>query len=239
MLLHDGAHLSACISFVEAQSGNLLLKAGKKVENIRHRWVLMSLKDGNPRLEETKGLSEETPAWSSAKLSDPRAAPIVECFSRDINAKRLADGMIVKEFLVQRLVPLQAHSRTLWYYQSGGDELRLRSQDLSTEELNRSVATLLGGDPGDLPDALGPLYRLDDRADLIIALPVFDKRGLFLAKDSGPVKVSSDDTFGGGDSEKTVNGCPASAHLPSHAVLLRELEDDDAAGEVSAVISLR
>ncbi|KAE8808774.1 hypothetical protein D1007_14867 [Hordeum vulgare] len=34
--LHDDAHLSACISFIADQGGNLLLKAGKKVETFRH-----------------------------------------------------------------------------------------------------------------------------------------------------------------------------------------------------------
>ncbi|KAE8779017.1 hypothetical protein D1007_47995 [Hordeum vulgare] len=78
-----------------AEGSNLLLKAGKKVENFRHRWVLMSLKEANPGLEMLKGLPEKTSAWSSAKLSDPRAAPILERFSRDISAKRLTGGMIV------------------------------------------------------------------------------------------------------------------------------------------------
>ncbi|KAE8812374.1 hypothetical protein D1007_10739 [Hordeum vulgare] len=116
MCLHDDAHLSACVSFIAAQSGNLLLKVGKKVENFIHCRVLMSLKDANPRLEEPKGQPEKTSAWSVAKLSNPRAAPILERFSRDISAKRLTGGMIVKEFLAQRLLPLQAHSRPLWDY---------------------------------------------------------------------------------------------------------------------------
>ncbi|KAE8779400.1 hypothetical protein D1007_47613 [Hordeum vulgare] len=103
--------------------------------------------------------------------------------------------------------------------------------------MNRVMATLLGGDPGDLPEDLGPSYRLDDRADLIAALPVFDERGLFPAEGSGPVEVSSDDTFGGEHSEKTTGDCPTSAPLPSQAVLLRELEDDDVTGEVSLVRS--
>ncbi|KAE8780199.1 hypothetical protein D1007_46688 [Hordeum vulgare] len=97
--LQDGAHLSACVSFVEAQGGNFLTKAGKKLENLRHRWVLMSLKDTNPWLEVPKGLSEKSSAWSSTKLSDPRTMPIPERFSRDISAKRLTGGMIVKKFL--------------------------------------------------------------------------------------------------------------------------------------------
>ncbi|KAE8818275.1 hypothetical protein D1007_03905 [Hordeum vulgare] len=96
-----------------AESGNLLLKAGKKVENFTHHCVLMSIKDANPWLEEPKGLPEKTSAWSSAKPSDPRAEPILERFSHDISSKRLTSGMIVKEFLAQRLAPLQAHSRPL------------------------------------------------------------------------------------------------------------------------------
>ncbi|KAI5012382.1 hypothetical protein ZWY2020_024516 [Hordeum vulgare] len=199
MRLHDGTHLFACISFMAAQSGNLLLKASKKVENFRQHWVLMSLKDADPRLEEPKGLSEKPSAWSSAKLSDPRVVPIMEPFSRDISAKRLIGGMIVKGFLPQRLAPIQAHSKLIWDYHAGDDKLRLLSQDLPTKKKSRVVAILMGGDPGDLPEALGPLYHLDDRADVIFGLPVFDERGLLPIEGSAPVEVSSGDTFGEGD----------------------------------------
>lgn len=196
--LHDGAHLSACVSFVAAQSGNVLLKAGKKVENFRHRWVLMCLKDANPRLEEPKGLPEKTSAWSSAKLSDPRVVPVLEPFCRDISAKRLTRGVIAKEFLAQRLAPLQAHSRPPWEYRAGDDEFRLRSRDLPAEDLGRVLAIRLGGDPSDLPDALGLLYHRDDRTDLVAAMPIFNERGLLQAEGSGPVEVSSGDTSGEG-----------------------------------------
>ena len=84
----------------------MLFKAGKKVENFRNRWVFLDLKSSNPRLELPKGLPEKIPAWSSVKLSDPRAKPILERVLRDISARKLTGGMIVKEFLVQRLVPL-------------------------------------------------------------------------------------------------------------------------------------
>ncbi|KAE8797759.1 hypothetical protein D1007_27037 [Hordeum vulgare] len=199
----------------------------------------MSLKDANPRLEVPKGLPEKTSVWSSAKVSDPRAVPILERFSRDISAKRLTGGMIVKEFLAQRLVPLHAHSRPMWDYQLGDNKLRLRSQDLPIGELNKVVVTLMGSDPGDMPEALGPLYRLDDRVDLIAVLPVFDERGLFPVEGPGPVEVSSDNTFGGEDSEKTVDDCLTRAPPLSHVVLLCEVEDDDVTGQVSAVISSR
>ncbi|KAI5006806.1 hypothetical protein ZWY2020_034049 [Hordeum vulgare] len=192
--LHDNAHLSACVSFVAAQRGNVLLKAGKTVQNFRHCWVHMCLKDANPRVEEPKELPENTSAWSSTKLFDPRVVPVLERFSRDISAKRLTGGMIVKEFLEQCLVPLEAHSRPLWEYRAGNDELRLRSWELTIEDLSRVLAILLGGDPGELPEAVGPLCRHDDRANLVAAMPVFNEWGLLLAEGSGPVEVSSGDT---------------------------------------------
>ncbi|KAE8774162.1 hypothetical protein D1007_53496 [Hordeum vulgare] len=164
----------------------------------------MSLKYANPRLEEPKGLSEKTSAWNSGKLSGPRVVPILERFSRDINTRRLTSRMIVKESLAQRLTPLQDHSSPPWDYRAGNDELRLRSEDLPSEELNRVVAILLGSDPGDLPEALDLLYHLDDWADLIVMLPVFDERGLFPAKGSGLVEVSSGDTSGREGSENIV-----------------------------------
>ncbi|KAE8775653.1 hypothetical protein D1007_51823 [Hordeum vulgare] len=199
--LHDDAHSSACVSYVAAQSSNMLLKVGKKVENLRQGWVLMSLEDAKPQLEEPKGLPEKTSAWSSAKLSDPRVAPVLECFSRDIKTRRLTGGMIVKEYLAQRLEPLQVHSKPQWDYRAGDDELRLWSQDLPTEELSRVMAIFLGGDPSDPTEALGPLYHLDDRADVIAGLAVFNERGFLAAEGSGLVEVSCGDTSGKGEKE--------------------------------------
>ncbi|KAE8782358.1 hypothetical protein D1007_44276 [Hordeum vulgare] len=87
----------------------------------------MGLTDANPRMEEPKGLPEKTSTWSSTKISNPPTVPILERFSRDISARWLTGGMIVKEFLAQRLAPLQAHSRTPRDYRAGDDELRLWS----------------------------------------------------------------------------------------------------------------
>ncbi|KAE8775611.1 hypothetical protein D1007_51876 [Hordeum vulgare] len=136
--------------------------------------------------------------------------------------------MIVKEFLAQCLALLQAHSSPLWEYRAGDDGLRLRSWDLPTEDLSRVVLILLASAPSDLPEALGPLYRRNDRADLVAMMLVFNELGLLPDEGSGPVEVSSGDPFAEGDSEKTIHDRPASVPLPSQYVLLRELEDDDA-----------
>ncbi|KAE8801505.1 hypothetical protein D1007_22889 [Hordeum vulgare] len=138
--------------------------------------------------------------------------------------------MIVKEFVAQCVAPLHAHSRPLWEYRAGDDELRLQSRDLPTEDLRRAMAILLGGDRGDLPETIDPLYQRDDRADLVAVMPVFKQRGILPAEDSGLVEVSSGDTSGEGDSEKTVDNRPTSVSLLSQFVLLRELEDHDATG---------
>ncbi|KAE8777545.1 hypothetical protein D1007_49656 [Hordeum vulgare] len=228
--LHDDAHLSACVSIVAAQSGNMLLMVGKKVDNFRHCWVHMFLKDANPRLEEPEELPEKTSPWSSANLSDPPVVPVLECFSCDISAKRLTGGMIVKKFLAQCLAPLQAHSRPVWEYRAGDDKLGLRYRDLPTEDLSRAVPIFLGGDPGDLTEALGPLYRRDSRVDLVAVMPIFNERGLLPVEGSGPVEVSSGDTSGEGDSGNTVDDRATSVPVLSQSVLLRELEDDDAIG---------
>ncbi|KAE8770315.1 hypothetical protein D1007_57958 [Hordeum vulgare] len=68
-----------------------------------------------------------TLGWRCRRGSDPRVGPILERFSRDISTKRLTGGMIVKEFLEQRLARLQAHSRPLWDYQLGDNKIRLQS----------------------------------------------------------------------------------------------------------------
>ncbi|KAE8775613.1 hypothetical protein D1007_51878 [Hordeum vulgare] len=199
----------------------------------------MSLKDANPRLEEPKQLPKKTSAWRSTKLSDPGAAPVLERFSHNINAKKLTGGMIMKEFPAQCLAPLEAHSGPLWEYRVGDDGLRLRSRDLPTEDLSRAVAILLGNELGDLPKALGPLYRRNDWADMVAAMYVFNELGLLPAEGSGLVEVSSDDTSGQGDWEKTVDDRPTSVPLPSQSVLLRELEDVDATGVTPTRISSR
>ena len=86
------------------------------------------------------------------------------------------------------------------------------------------MATMLGGDPVDLPEDLVPLYRLDDRADLIAVLPVFDERGLLPAEGSGPVEVSSSDTPVRGIRRRpsmTARRARLSCHMPPFCASLK------------------
>ncbi|KAE8773696.1 hypothetical protein D1007_54037 [Hordeum vulgare] len=111
------------------------------------------------------------------------------------------------------------------------------SRDISAKRLTGGI--LLGGDLGEHPDALGSLYRRDDRTNLVGTMPVFNERGLLPVVGSGPVEVSSGDTSGEGSSEKTVNDRTMSVPLPSQSVLLRELKDDGANDDTSNGTPLR
>jgi hypothetical protein len=39
--LHDPAQRSGCVSFTAVHKSNVLMRAGKKVENFRRRWVFI------------------------------------------------------------------------------------------------------------------------------------------------------------------------------------------------------
>ena len=69
----------------------------------------------------------------------------------------------MKEFLRERLAPLQSHMRPIWEFLGAANDIRLRSGSLTGEELDKAMNTLLEGEPGDLPEAYALLYRRADR----------------------------------------------------------------------------
>ena len=58
--------------------------------------------------------------------------------------------MLVREFLTRRLA-------LLWSLKGVEDDLRLRPDDLSSEELSKAMCTFLQKDPGVIPEAYLPL----------------------------------------------------------------------------------
>uniref|UniRef100_A0A453P9W4 Transposase (putative) gypsy type domain-containing protein n=1 Tax=Aegilops tauschii subsp. strangulata TaxID=200361 RepID=A0A453P9W4_AEGTS len=99
----------ACVSFVDVKDENICLKARNKVEGYRQRWVFMEARRVSLLLMTHAALSEQNPRWGHEKLDDPRAEPILERIAAHGDAK-LTGAMIIKEFLGQRIAPLQAHS---------------------------------------------------------------------------------------------------------------------------------
>jgi hypothetical protein len=80
-------------------------------ENFRRRWVFMDAKGLKARLELPTQLLEKLDRWVHENFSDPRAAPVLRRMTADLDARVLTGGMLVKEFLTQRLAPLQSHTR--------------------------------------------------------------------------------------------------------------------------------
>ena len=112
----------------------------------------------------------------------------------------MTGAMIAKEFMARRVAPLQARPRPLWKLGDEGDDLRLRLEALSDEELCSALRSLVGHGQGYPPDSFIPLYCRPDGAKVVAALPVFDGRGIVPPVPSNvpvrksPVDMSSDES---------------------------------------------
>nr|XP_020172929.1 dynactin subunit 1-like [Aegilops tauschii subsp. strangulata] len=121
--------------------------------------------------------------WARAKLSDDRAAPVLEKMNADLkpgNAKaaKLTGAMLLREFLMLRVAPLQARSRPLWTLGGEEDKLRLSPVALSDEELAVALRLLVGDDQEYPPSTIVPLFHRKDGAQVAAAMPTFGERGL-------------------------------------------------------------
>ena len=162
----------------------------------------MDAKCSHPRLVLPTEMPVSHEGWLRAKLTDPRATQVLDRMTADLKpddsrTAKLTGAMIAKEFMAQRVAPLQAHPRPLWKLGDEGDDLRLRPEPLSDEELRSTLCSLVGDDQGYLPDSFVPLFRRSDGAEAAAAMPVFDGRGLVLPAPTHvlvattPVDVSS------------------------------------------------
>jgi hypothetical protein len=112
------------------------------------------------------------------KLIDPRAEQLMKKMTTDLMAGEFTGALLVKEFLKQRIAPLQARSRPLWSLRDWDDKLRLHSTALTDEELNRIMHVLLERDHGELPDGFVPLYNREGGAGVAAGMPEFNEWGL-------------------------------------------------------------
>ena len=151
--------------------------------------------------------------WLRAKLTDPRAMLVLERMTADLKpdnlrTAKLTGAMITKEFMVQRMAPLQARPRPLWKPGDEGDDLRLCPEPLSDEELHSTLRSLVGDDQGCPPDGLVPLYRHPNGAEVVAALLAFGERGLVppvpidILVATTPVVVSSSESHEEGEEEE-------------------------------------
>ena len=52
--------------------------------------------------------------WYSEKITDPSLKQLVKKMEEDLKSEKLTGAMFIKEFLTQRIAPLQDHSHPLW-----------------------------------------------------------------------------------------------------------------------------
>lgn len=143
--------------------------------------------------------------------------------------------MIVKEFLGQRITPLQVCSRPLWEYTDVRDMMRLHVAILMSEEMDGALGVLLGHTPEDRLEDASPLYCYEERLGMVAVMPAFDEWGLVGVGHDGPrgnpstVVLDSSDGDSAEDSEATVEEENVSRAPPRHRRRsLRDFEDDDA-----------
>ena len=92
----------------------------------------------------------------------------------DLKSEKLTGAMIVKEFLMQHLAPLQDHSRPLWKLGGADDKIRLRRDTLPEKELSKVSLYLTGKDSSGPSEEWLLRYRRVDGEEVAAAMPVFD-----------------------------------------------------------------
>ena len=124
---------------------------------------MMDAKCVHPRLTLPTEMPQSDEGWLCAKLTDDRAKPVLEKMTADLkpcNAKtaKMTGAMLLREFLMLRVAPLQARSRPLWMLGGEEDKLRLSPEALSEEELGVALRLLVGDDQEYPPSAFVPLF---------------------------------------------------------------------------------
>ena len=150
-------------------------------------------------------------------------------------AAKVTGVMLLREFFLLRVAPLQARARPLWELEEEGNKTRLRPGALPDDELAAVLRLIVGDNQEYPPSAFVPLFQRRDREEFVASRPTFDARGLMPPALPGahaapnPVEVSSDESRGEGeeevDSEKTLEEVGETSPL-SKAEILRALPDD-------------
>ena len=97
--MHDPNQCSSYVSFTVVHSGNMLMRAGKNMENLRQKWVFMDAWGLHARLELLTELPEKLDQWSHEKFTGPRAMSVLRKIESDMESGVLMGAMLIKEFL--------------------------------------------------------------------------------------------------------------------------------------------
>ena len=98
--------------------------------------------------------------------------------SGNLRAVKLTRATLLREFLEQRVAPLQEHSLPLWRLGETNAALRLSSKALTDEDLTTALHSLVGGDVASPVGAPVPLFLRDDWEQVVNSMPTFNGEGL-------------------------------------------------------------
>ena len=95
--------------------------------------------------------------------------------------------MVVKEFVRQRVAPLQRHSRSMWDLAGVEDPMRLQKTSLTAGTLSMVLELLTGeSEPADLPGDGCLLYQCSNKTAFMGQMPLLNEWGLLPEGLEGP-----------------------------------------------------
>ena len=114
----SGEHTSGCANFVACGKANSISSTGKRADNIRSKWVMMDAQRADPRLALPTAAPPPNGGWPKAELVDERASLVLGQMMTDLKpgnarAAKITGAMLLREFLMLRVAPLQARAPPL------------------------------------------------------------------------------------------------------------------------------
>ena len=123
-------------------------------------------------------------------------------------AAKVTGAMLLREFLMLRVAPLQARACPLWRLGDEEDKIRLSPEALPDDELSAVLRLLVGDNQEYPPSAFVPLFHRKDWEPIVASRPTFDARRLVPPAPTGapaalkPVELSSDESRGEEEGEE-------------------------------------
>jgi len=187
--LVDARQRSGCATFeaVVATAGlGIGFELSPIAKGFQKQWLLMDARAFSPLLTIPGSLALPSSGWYHEKLTDRRLAFVWKRLVR-LQELEVTAPMVVKEFVKQRIAPLQRHSHSMWDFTGVGDPIRLQRPSLAADTLGMVLKLLTGEfEPANLPGGGCLLYLCSNKAAFAAQMPLFDEWGLLPEGIEGP-----------------------------------------------------
>jgi hypothetical protein len=178
--LVDARQRSGCVAFrAEAASSSIFdFSLHPMAEGFRKHWVYVDATTHSPLLQIPEKPAAPNSGWVREELTDRRAALVWQRLD-GLKKNGVTAPMVVREFITQRIAPLQRHSRPMWTFSGPKDRMRLQVSPLPPETLRAALERLIGDPtPAMIPAGDSFLYTCPNPVDFVKIMPLFDEWGL-------------------------------------------------------------